>query len=49
MCVYKEQTHSPLAIQEQSQETDPTLDTDKVTKFVERLATINGTHTTRKT
>ena len=45
----EEQSHSPQAIHEQAQEIDPTLDTDGVTKIVERLATINGTHTTTKT
>ena len=45
----EEQSHSPHAIHEQDQETNPTLNTDGVTKIVERLATINGTHTTRKT
>ena len=45
----EEQSHSRQAIHEQAQEIDPTLDTNGVTKIVERLATINGTHTTRKT
>ena len=45
LCVNKEQSHSPPTIHEQAQETDPTLDTDGVTEIVERLATINGTHT----
>ena len=31
LCVNKEQSHSPPAIQEQTQETYPTLDTDGVT------------------
>ena len=45
LCVNKEQSRSPPAIWEQAQETDPNLDTDGVTKIVERLATINGTQT----
>ena len=49
MCVNEEKSHSPQAIHEQAQETYPTLDIDGVTKIVERLATINGTHTTIKT
>ena len=49
MCVNTKHSHFPPTIHEQAQETDPTLDTDGVTKIVERLATINGTHTTTKT
>ena len=46
MCVNTETPHSLPTIHEQAQETNPNLDTDGVIKIVERLATINGTHTT---